>query len=136
MTMKDIGATIKAIRSERGVAASDFAEAVGISQEQIDRLESGEEGFRSATLIRIAKALKIPPFRLFMTDSEWTRWKKRDGAGESGTMPLPNLSEAPESEQTGPSLLEDLLSLAGTAKGLPRDLARNHDHYIHGTPKR
>ncbi len=149
MTMKDIGATIKAIRSERGVAASDFAGAVGMSQEEIDRLESGEEGFRSATLIKIAYVLNIPPFRLFMTDSEWTTWKKTDAAGESGAMPrrpaisssrptgpLPDPSGAPEDEQPGPSLFEDLLSLAGKAKGLPQDLARNHDHYIHGTPKR
>jgi hypothetical protein len=24
----------------------------------------------------------------------------------------------------------------GTAKGLPDDFAENHDHYIHGSPKR
>ena len=29
-----------------------------------------------------------------------------------------------------------LLSLAGKAKGLPSDLAEQHDHYLHGTPKR
>ena len=29
-----------------------------------------------------------------------------------------------------------LLSVAGKAKGLPSDLAEQHDHYIHGTPKR
>jgi hypothetical protein len=29
-----------------------------------------------------------------------------------------------------------LLKFAGKAKGLPADMARNHDHYIHGTPKR
>jgi len=29
-----------------------------------------------------------------------------------------------------------LLALAGTVKGMPVDLAENHDHYIHGTPKR
>ena len=34
------------------------------------------------------------------------------------------------------SLSELLLRSAGTIKGLPRDMARNHDHYIHGTPKR
>ena len=28
-----------------------------------------------------------------------------------------------------------LLKYAGKAKGLPRDLARNHDHYLYGTPK-
>jgi hypothetical protein len=28
-----------------------------------------------------------------------------------------------------------LLALAGTAEGLPSDMARNHDHYLHGTPR-
>ncbi|MBI4580802.1 MAG: hypothetical protein HY718_13930 [Planctomycetes bacterium] len=34
------------------------------------------------------------------------------------------------------SLREGLLKLAGTVKGLPSDMSRNHDHYIHGAPKR
>ncbi|MCI0457912.1 MAG: hypothetical protein L0Z62_13175 [Gemmataceae bacterium] len=29
-----------------------------------------------------------------------------------------------------------LLELAGTVTDLPSDMARNHDHYIHGAPKR
>ena len=29
-----------------------------------------------------------------------------------------------------------LLRLAGTAEGLPPDLAENHDHYLHGAPKK
>jgi hypothetical protein len=28
------------------------------------------------------------------------------------------------------------LEVAGTAEGLPPDFAAEHDHYIHGTPKR
>lgn len=32
-------------------------------------------------------------------------------------------------------LRRGLLELAGTVSG-PPDLARNHDHYIHGTPKK
>ena len=31
---------------------------------------------------------------------------------------------------------EVLLSFAGKAKGLPHDMAENHDHYLYGTPKR
>lgn len=31
---------------------------------------------------------------------------------------------------------ERLMKFAGKAKGLPADLARNHDHYIHGTPRK
>lgn len=35
-----------------------------------------------------------------------------------------------------PSLAERLLKHAGAVPGLPPDLADQHDHYIHGTPKR
>ena len=34
------------------------------------------------------------------------------------------------------TLRERLLRLAGTVDDLPADMARNHDHYIHGGPKR
>ena len=35
-----------------------------------------------------------------------------------------------------PSVWEALRSLSGKAKGLPPDMAANHDHYLHGLPKR
>jgi hypothetical protein len=35
-----------------------------------------------------------------------------------------------------PTLAERLLKHAGTVPDLPSDLADQHDHYIHGTPKR
>jgi hypothetical protein len=34
------------------------------------------------------------------------------------------------------TLGQRLLKFAGSAKGLPSDMARNHDHYIHGAPRR
>ena len=34
------------------------------------------------------------------------------------------------------TLAEKLLKHAGKALGLPTDAARNHDHYLYGTPKR
>ena len=39
-------------------------------------------------------------------------------------------------EEALKSLSERLLKIAATATGLPPDLAENHDHYIHGQPKR
>lgn len=33
-------------------------------------------------------------------------------------------------------LSQDLLKLAGKAQGLPPDMAANHDHYLHGQPKK
>lgn len=35
-----------------------------------------------------------------------------------------------------PSWGEVFADLIGAAEGLPEDLAENHDHYIHGAPKR
>jgi hypothetical protein len=37
--------------------------------------------------------------------------------------------------QEKPTLLS-LLALAGTVDDLPADMARQHDHYIHGAPRR
>jgi hypothetical protein len=35
-----------------------------------------------------------------------------------------------------PSLYERMKSVIGKAEGLPPDMAINHDHYLHGQPKR
>lgn len=42
-----------------------------------------------------------------------------------------------ESQKREPSTLgERLMALSGLAKGLPADMAEEHNHYIHGTPRR
>lgn len=38
--------------------------------------------------------------------------------------------------KTDYTLGQRLLEFAGTIEGLPPDMASNHDHYIHGTPKK
>ena len=40
------------------------------------------------------------------------------------------------SEQEAPTLYEQLQDVIGIAEGLPADLAENHDHYLHGHPKK
>lgn len=40
------------------------------------------------------------------------------------------------SQETAPTLFDRLGPIIGKAKGLPSDLARNHDHYLHGRPKK
>jgi len=39
-------------------------------------------------------------------------------------------------EERGPALAERLRDVIGIAKGLPPDLAEQHDHYAHGKPKK
>lgn len=48
----------------------------------------------------------------------------------------PPPTENPPTEKPLSPLAKMLLSLAGKARGLPPDMAENHDHYIHGTKKR
>ena len=48
------------------------------------------------------------------------------------------LPDLPGCVSTGGNVDEvsNLLKLAGIARDLPEDFAAQHDHYIHGTPKR
>lgn len=77
MKAKAIGATLRALRTELGMTTTDLANKVGISQAQVSRLENGRQGFRSGTVVKLAKVLKVPPFRLFMTEKDWANWTRR-----------------------------------------------------------
>ena len=42
----------------------------------------------------------------------------------------------PVAQHQPPTLAEQFKDFIGKATGLPSDMAAQHDHYIHGTPKR
>ncbi len=44
--------------------------------------------------------------------------------------------EEPLLDEQGQTLGQKLMKYAGMAKGMPADAARNHDHYLYGTPKK
>ncbi len=72
------------------------------------------------------------------------RGKVRNGRVEFDPGPIPPdgvavLIEAiatPDSPPGEKSLADTLLEFSGIADDLPADLARNHDHYLHGHSKR
>jgi len=56
-----------------------------------------------------------------------------------GVLNLPDGTEVriePINASAETTLGQRLMKFAGTAKGLPSDLARNHDHYLYGMPKK
>lgn len=57
---------------------------------------------------------------------------------EGGWVKITLETEAPEPErgEKESTLGERLMKFAGIAEGLPPDFSVNHDHYLHGTPKR
>jgi hypothetical protein len=50
--------------------------------------------------------------------------------------PLPEVQNPADDSQEIRRLRDGLLGFSGVVKGGPPDLARNHDHYLHGTPRR
>lgn len=55
-----IAKRMREIRLSRGMTTTTVGQKVGVSQAQISRLENGQQGFRSSTLEKIAKVLKVP----------------------------------------------------------------------------
>jgi hypothetical protein len=49
--------------------------------------------------------------------------------------PVENAERMHEAPEEVRSLREGLLSFSGTIKDGPSDFAKNHDHYLHGTPR-
>jgi hypothetical protein len=47
-----------------------------------------------------------------------------------------SVEKLPEEEEEIPTLYERFKDFIGCIDDLPPDFAENHDHYIHGTPKR
>ena len=58
---RKIGARVLQLAKARGATTITLAQAVGVSQAQISRLENGLQGFRSAMLFKIALALGVRP---------------------------------------------------------------------------
>ena len=75
MTSREIGLRLSHLRDLRRLTTAALAAKVGLSQAQISRLENGRQGFRSPTLMRIARALSVPPFYFLMIDDEWETYQ-------------------------------------------------------------
>lgn len=58
---------VAAIRKERGLTQSEFAEVVGTSTTHVSRIETGESSLTQSMMTKIATALDIEPQDLFIT---------------------------------------------------------------------
>lgn len=58
---EEIGARIRARRQELGFPQSHVAELVGITFQQLQKYEAGQNRVSAATLLRVAAALRVEP---------------------------------------------------------------------------
>ena len=70
MDQKEIGRKVRELRRTQGLTTVTLAKKLRLSQAQVSRLENGLQGFRSATLLRIAKVLGVPPIYFFLSSEE------------------------------------------------------------------
>ena len=95
MDNKAIGLKITKLRNKLNLTTTELAKMVGISQAQISRLENGKQGFRSATLTKIARALSVKPVYFFMEEGEDSpTGKVSEAAAIYGAVAHPRLAEA------------------------------------------
>ena len=69
MDSRAIGLKMCQLRERQGLTMAQLAKMISITQAQISRLENGRQGFRSKTLIKIAKALGVKPIYFFLDDA-------------------------------------------------------------------
>ncbi len=63
------GATVRRLRTEKGLSQEAFAAAVGIHRTYIGGIERGERNPTLTTIERIARALEVDPASLLRTGS-------------------------------------------------------------------
>jgi transcriptional regulator with XRE-family HTH domain len=70
MEATEIGRRVAEIRKKVGMKQMELARRSDLSQGQVSRIERGHQGMRSETLLRIARALGVPPHELLMKREE------------------------------------------------------------------
>ena len=94
MDSKLIGQKIREIRTKQGLTTVTLAKKVRLSQAQVSRLENGLQGFRSATLIKLAKALNVEPATLVVSGKQYGQVKVADEMDDLGLTPSDRLIKA------------------------------------------
>lgn len=65
-TVRDFGENLRAARKERGYSQESFAHAVDLDRTYIGGIERGERNPGLKTIVRIADALQMEVFELFV----------------------------------------------------------------------
>jgi transcriptional regulator with XRE-family HTH domain len=94
MDQKSIGQKIRELRSKMGLTTVTLAKRVRLSQAQVSRLENGLQGFRSATLVKFAKALDVAPIYFFVEGEETSTNKVAEELEGHGLTPSKGLRKA------------------------------------------
>jgi transcriptional regulator with XRE-family HTH domain len=60
----DLGSNLRAARGKLGLTQEEVAERSGVHATEISRMEAGKRDPQVSTLLKLARALEVPPGRL------------------------------------------------------------------------
>ncbi|MGE5483047.1 MAG: helix-turn-helix transcriptional regulator [Bacteroidota bacterium] len=103
---KALGQRVRDLRKERGWSQEELAQKVGLTRQQVYRIESGETGTRFGTLERLAAVLGVPLSTLVSEDGVPT--SPTEGLDER-QVPASYLRDYPWLRRLRPDLRQDML---------------------------
>lgn len=112
---REIGDRIRARRQELQLPQTHVAEMLGISFQQFQKYEAGDNRVSAATLTRIAHVLRVEPAELLPGSDKGGR-KKRGAVGDAMAMQLQDAFSRLSSPRDRRMILEMTRRLTGEAE--------------------
>ena len=120
MDSKVIGHKVRELRRRMGLTTVTLAKKVRLSQAQVSRLEIGLQGFRSATLIKFARVLGVPPSSFFVAGEDASTGRVAKEMETLGLAPSKTLRKA----MTRPAFFKFAEKCAKAARTHRKNLVR------------
>jgi len=100
LNQKGVGPLIRRMREERGMSREQLAKKAEVTYACIYATETGRSvGITTGTAYKIARAFRVPVFRLFMLEAEWAKFNGKLATAKPKAATAKPKDEKPKAEK-------------------------------------